>query len=111
MKPEITFEDFAKIDLRIGRIETVEAPEDLANLYKLTVDFGAEIGKKTVLAGVRKYYLPEELSGRQVVAVVNLAPKKVKEYTSEGMLLAADPESGPVFLIPNKVVPEGCLVR
>lgn len=111
MKPEISFEDFQKLDLRIGRIELVESPADLTKLYKLTVDFGPEIGKKVILAGIRKHYSPEDLTGRQVVAVVNLASKKVKEYVSEGMLLAADPESGPVLLIPRKDVVEGCLVH
>lgn len=110
MKPEITFEDFAKLDIRIGRIELVEAPEDLNKLYKLTVDFGEEIGKKIILAGIKKYYTSEDLTGRQVVAVVNLAPKKVKEYVSEGMILATDAEASPVLLIPRKDVPEGSVI-
>ncbi len=111
MKPEITFEDFAKLDIRIGRIEAVEAPIDLNKLYKLTVDFGQEIGKKTILAGIKKHYTSEDLTGRQVVAVVNLAPKKVKEYISGGMILATDDEVSPVLLIPRKDVPKGSAVR
>ena len=111
MKPEVSFEDFQKLDLRIGRIEQVEAPTDLDKLYKLTVDFGPEIGKRTILAGIRKHYSETDLLGREVVAVVNLAPKKVKEHVSEGMILAADGELGPVLIIPRKEVPVGSLVR
>lgn len=111
MKSEISFEEFSKLDLRVGRIEQVEAPEDLTKLYKLTVNFGPELGSKTNLAGIKKHFSPEELTGRKVVAVVNLAPKRVKDYVSEGMILAADGEAGPALLTVSGEVLEGATIR
>lgn len=92
MKEFITIEDFQKLDLRVGKIESVEIPEGLDRVYKLTVDLDLELGKKTIFAGIRNYPL-ESLIGRQVVVVVNLLPKKIKDWFSEGMILAADGQS------------------
>lgn len=115
MKGLVSFADFQKLDLRVGRIEKVETPEGLDRLYQLTVDFGLELGQKTVLAGVKDYSV-EELIGRKAVFVYNLEPKTVKGYVSEAMLLAACPVSGeselpPIILVPEKDLPEGSLVR
>lgn len=110
MKDLISIDDFKKLDLRVGKIELVEVPEGLDRVYKLTVDLGPELGQKTIFAGIRNYP-PESLIGRQVIVVVNLLPKKIKEWFSEGMILAADSESGPVLLIPEREAVEGTSIR
>ena len=116
MKDLVSFDLFNKLDLRVGRIEKVEVITGIDRLYKLTVNFGLELGQRVVLSGIRNYSI-EELMGRKAVFVYNLEPKKVKGVVSEGMLLAAcvgETEEGhgvPVFVIPERDVPEGTLVH
>src|SRR5690606_30448241 len=99
-KPDqITPEDFAKIDLRVARVETAEFVEGADRLLKLGVDLGSE--KRTVFAGIRGAYEPAQLVGRQVVIVANLKPKKMRFGTSEGMALAASDDSGVFLLSPD----------
>ena len=89
MKPEITYEDFAKLDIRVGLIENCEEKEGSDKLLRLTVDFG-ELGKRNILSGIKKWYKPNDLMGKQFTFVVNLAPRKMMGEFSEGMILAAD---------------------
>jgi methionyl-tRNA synthetase len=93
---QITPEDFARIDLRIARVEAAELVEGADRLLKLGVDLGGE--RRTVFAGIRGSYEPAQLVGRHVVVVANLKPKKMRFGTSEGMALAASDDSG-LFLI------------
>jgi len=98
VNPEITIEDFAKLDLRVAKIVHAEAVEDADKLVKLTLDLGGST--RTVLAGIKSAYAPEALEGRLAVVVANLAPRKMKFGLSEGMILAASGEDGPgIFLI------------
>ena len=95
---EITLEDFAKLDLRVARIARAEAVEGADKLVKLTLDLGG--AERTVFAGIKSAYRPEELEGRLALVVANLAPRKMKFGVSEGMLLAASGEEGPgIFLV------------
>lgn len=110
MKDLIGLEEFQKLDLRVGRIASVEIPEGLDRVYKMTVDLGPELGQKTIFAGIRNYP-PETLIGRQVVVVVNLLPKKIKDWFSEGMILAVDGEWGPILLIPEREVSVGIQIK
>jgi len=96
---QITPDDFAKIDLRVARVETAEFVEGADRLLKLGVDLGSE--KRTVFAGIRGAYEPAQLVGRQVVIVANLKPKKMRFGTSEGMALAASDDSGVFLLSPD----------
>lgn len=82
----IKFEDFQKIDLRVGKIKNCEDVEGADKLYKITVDIGEE---RTIVAGIKPYYRKDELIGKRIVVVVNLEPRKVRGIVSEGMLLAA----------------------
>jgi len=82
----INFEDFIKIDLRIGRIIEAEKVEGSTKIIKTIVDLGED--KKQVLAGIGEFYTPEELIDRVVALVVNLSPKKIMGFDSEGMILA-----------------------
>ncbi len=107
----INFEEFKKIDLRVAKIITAEKVEKSENLVKLEIDLGAELEKRQVLAGIQKYYQPEELMGRQIIVVVNLEPKKMMGMESQGMLLAADINGEPILLMPDKQVPPGSKIH
>ncbi|MDA3837111.1 MAG: methionine--tRNA ligase [Nanoarchaeota archaeon] len=89
---EVTFEDFAKLDLRVAEIKEVEEIEDADKLYKISLDVGENIGARTVCAGIKKYYSKEDLIGRKIVYFANLKPRKMKGVVSEGMLFAASTE-------------------
>ncbi len=95
----ISAEEFARIDLRVARIETAEYVEGADRLLRLTVDLGGE--RRTVFAGIRGAYEPEKLAGRHVVIVANLKPKKLRFGVSEGMALAASGEAGLFLLAPD----------
>jgi methionyl-tRNA synthetase len=95
--PEIGYEDFAKIDLRVARVVEAAHVEGADKLLRLTLDVGGET--RNVLAGIRSAYSPEELRGRLVVMVANLAPRKMRFGVSEAMVLAAGPGGGDLWLI------------
>lgn len=95
--PEIDFDDFAKVDLRIARIEKAEHVEGADRLLRLTLNIGSET--RIVLAGIKSAYQPEDLEGKLTVMVANLAPRKMKFGLSEGMVLAAGPGGKDLFLL------------
>ena len=95
---EITFDDFAKVDLRVVRIVNAEHIEEAKKLLKLTLSLGGS-ETRTVFAGIKSAYKPEELVGRLAVMVANLAPRKMKFGTSEGMVVAAGPGKAEIFLL------------
>lgn len=107
----VSFDEFKKLDVRVGTILTVTEPEGSEKIYRLEVDLGEAIGKRVVFAGVKKFYTPEELLNRQIVVLVNLAPRKFFGEESGGMLLAADEEGIPILLMPEKKVAEGTTIR
>jgi len=94
--PQIEFDDFAKVDLRVARIENAEHVEGADKLLKLTLDIGE---KRQVFAGIKTAYAPEDLIGRLTVMVANLKPRKMKFGTSEGMVLAAGPGGSDIWLL------------
>ena len=89
VKEEITYEDFTKLDIRIGHILTAEMVPDTDKLIKCTIDFGEGIGKRTIVSGIREWYEPEQLVGKRLPYLINLAPRNLRGVMSEGMLLAA----------------------
>ena len=93
----ISIDDFAKVDLRITRIVEAGPVEGADKLLRLVVDLGTE--RRTVFAGIRQAYAPEQLVGRLTVVVANLAPRKMRFGTSEGMVLAAGPGGADIFLV------------
>ena len=106
----ISIADFAKVQLRVGRVFEAEPVEGSDKLLKLQVVIGEE--RRQIVAGIRKNYSPEDLIGRQVIVCVNLKPAKLRGVESQGMLLAAtDAEGGAILLQPNKEAPEGAGVR
>jgi len=105
----INFEEFQKIDLRVGKIIEAEKIEGTDKLLKLKVDLGEE--KRQLVAGIAKFYQPEDLIGKEIVVVANLEPKILRGIESQGMLLAADVEGKPVLLKPDQEVPPGTKIR
>jgi methionyl-tRNA synthetase len=109
-RPEIEIDDFARLDLRVARIVQAEAVPGADKLLKLTVDAGD--GMRTVFAGISQAYEPEALVGRQVVLLANLKPRKMRFGLSEGMVLAAGPGGGDIFLLsPDSGATPGMQVR
>ena len=106
----VTFEEFKKIEIRIGKILSAEKVENADKLLKLTVDFGSEIGKRQIVSGIAEFYQPSELEGKKLPFIVNLEPRKFKGVESQGMLLAVQSDDKPVLLIPNNDLPEGSIV-
>jgi methionyl-tRNA synthetase len=109
----IDFSDWEKLDLRVGKIIKIEDIEGADKLYKLTVDLGIEVGKRTICAGIKQHYSKDELKNKKVIIFVNLAPRKLKGITSEGMVLAAvNEERGKVILLaPEDDIEVGSKVR
>ena len=109
----VNFEDWAKLDLRVGEIEKVEEIEGADLLWKLMVDLGKELGKRTICAGIKKYYSKDELIGKKIIVFANLAPRKMRGIESQGMLLAADQsEKGKVILLtPEKDIEVGSKIH
>ena len=105
----ITYEQFKEIELRIGKISDAARVEGSEKLLKLGISLGEET--RVIVAGIGKKYTPEELIGKEIVLVANLAPKALMGMESQGMLLAADSEEGPVLLMPDREVPPGSEIK
>ncbi|WPU66689.1 tRNA-binding protein [Peredibacter starrii] len=107
--PNITFEDFLKVDIRIGTIISANPfPEARKPAYQLLIDFGGTIGKKKSSAQITTQYSLDELVGRQIAAVVNFPPRQIGKFMSEVLTLGFPNENGEVILFsPDKAVPNG----
>ena len=107
--PQITFADFDRVDIRVGRIVRADAfPEARKPAYKLTIDFGPEIGTRSSSAQLTKRYEQHELKGRLVIAVVNFPPRQIGPFMSQVLTLGVPDEDGAVvLLVPDKDVPVG----
>ena len=109
-KAEITYDDFAKIDLRVGTIIAAEKVEKADKLLKLTLDMGTE--KRTVVSGIAMHFKPEDIIGKQVTVVANLAPRKMRGIESNGMILMAQNADGRlIFVSPLETADAGSEVK
>lgn len=105
----ISWQDFEKVELRVGTVTAVEAfPEAHKPAYKLTVDFGPDVGLRRSSAQLTAHHTPEDLNGRQVVGVVNFPPKRIGPFVSECLITGFYREDGSVILaVPDQPVPNG----
>ena len=125
---EINIDDFAKVEIRVGKILTAEKVEGADKLLKLEVDFGSETKivkneetgeetteilpiKRQILAGIAQFYAPEALIGKECPFVYNLAPRTLRGFESQGMILCPSNNSSPVLLHPDKEIAPGSLVK
>lgn len=107
----ITFEEFLKIDIRVGTITSAERVPKSAKLLKLQVDFGSEIGTRQIVAGIGLSFEPDKIVNTTVCAVINLAPRKLMGLESHGMILAGHIDSGPgVSLVTCLGSPAGTII-
>lgn len=106
LKSEIVFDDFAKIDLKTGTIIQAGKVEKADKLLKLEIDLGFET--RTMVSGIAMHFQPEEIIGKQVVVVANLAPRKMRGIESNGMILMAEDKDGKLqFVAPTQPVDNG----
>ncbi|MBI4086137.1 MAG: methionine--tRNA ligase [Candidatus Liptonbacteria bacterium] len=122
-----TIDDFKKLDIRIGKVVSAEKVEGADKLLKLIFDFGSDpstgsqpsqsfsgqAGRDTrqILAGIAQFYEPEALIGKEMPVIVNLEPRTLRGYESQGMILCADAEGRPAILMPETEVPAGSIVK
>lgn len=109
LKPTVTIDDFGKLDIRIGTVTAAEKMEKSDKLLKLTVNSGLD--QRTILSGIAKQYTPEQMVGKQVTFIANLAPRKMMGIESQGMILMAEDQDGKLRLLqPNEAVNPGASV-
>jgi methionyl-tRNA synthetase len=109
VKPEIVYDDFGKLDLKVGTIVSAEKVQKADKLLKLAVDLGSEI--RTIVSGIALHFNPEEIVGKQVVVVANLAPRKMRGIESQGMILMAEDAAGKLhFINPEAAINNGAIV-
>ena len=109
MTDNISFDDFLKVDIRVGRVLRAEPfPEARKPAIKMWIDFGPELGERKTSAQITAHYTPESLQGRQVLAVTNFPPRQIGPFMSEVLVLGlADADGEIVLLTPDKPVPDG----
>lgn len=108
----VSIEDFAKLDIRVGRVVNVEDIERARKpVYKLTVDLGSELGHRTIVAGIKEKYSKEDLMDKRIVCIVNLEPKMVAGVESQGMILAAGEIENVSMLVPDREIEEGARIH
>lgn len=109
---QISYEDFKKVEMKVGKILSAEVVEGADKLYKFMVDVGEE-SPRQILSAIREYYTePEFFINKKLVFVTNLAPRTIRGFESQGMVLAVDGlESEPIFLVPESEVSPGSSVR
>lgn len=108
MTDTITFDDFLKVDIRIGTIIAAEVFKEARKpAYKMQIDFGEEIGIKKTSAQITVHYTPEDLVGKQVAAVVNFPPRQIGPLMSEVLTLGFSDDTGIVLFSPDRPVPNG----
>lgn len=112
---QISFEDFKKVEIKIGKIISAEKVEGSDKLIKLEVDFGfnetGEPIRRQIVAGIAQYYSPEALIGKECPFAYNLAPRTLRGLESQGMILCPSDENGPVLMHPDKDIMPGSVVK
>lgn len=114
MKPSITIDEFAKVDIRIGTVIEASVPKGSAKLLRCVVDFGQDIGTRVIFSGIKEFYEPDQLVGKQLPYIINVAPRKMMGEESQGMLVAGmakiGDETRAVLLVAETPVKPGTMV-
>jgi len=111
MKTDINYSDFEKLDIRVGLILNASAPDWSEKLIRYENDLGEEIGRRVLFSGIRKWITPEELVGKRVPGIGNMAPKKMGDEMSQGMVIMADPSTSSGQVAPVMIyLPDNLLV-
>ncbi len=111
IKPIVSFDDFAKLDLIVGKVIDVFDVDGSEKLYRMTVDFGSVYGERTIFAGLKPWYKKSQLKEKQFVFAANLAPRKMPGGESQGMMLAVDSDEKPLLLPASKGAVPGARLR
>ncbi|MBI4990572.1 methionine--tRNA ligase [Candidatus Gottesmanbacteria bacterium] len=111
VKDVVSFSDFQKLDLRVGKVIKAEAVEGSRNLVRMNVDLGSDYGVQKILAGIGEWYKQKDVKGKKFIFVANLAPKQMMREMSSGMILCADIDEKAVVIPVDKKIPEGAIVR
>lgn len=109
-KPQIQYDDFGKLDIRLGKVVAAEKVPDADKLIKCTIDFGVA-GTRTIVSGIAEWKKPEELVGKTLPYIFNLAPRMLRGVESQGMLLAASDEAGVALLTPERDIAPGTKLK
>ncbi len=109
VKPEITYDDFSKLDIRTGKIIEAEKVPKADKLLKLLVDIGIE--QRTIVSGIAEHFSPEEIVGKEVSVLINLAPRKLRGIESNGMILMAEDANGKLYFVNTDGVSAGNIIK
>ncbi len=108
----VSIDEFKNIDIRVGKVIEASVHDKARNpMYILRIDFGSEIGERTIVAGIRDRYAKEEIEGKKIACVVNLEPKSVAGVISNGMILAAESGVSLSLLVPDRDIEQGSRVH
>lgn len=110
-KGEISFDDFQKLDLRVGKIVKVEPIEGSVNLLRLKVNLGYDYGVRQIVSGIARWYKSDQLVGRKFIFVANLEAKKLMGEESNGMIVCADSDHTAIIIPVDDKIPEGTVLR
>lgn len=111
MSSTIDYDHFSKVSMMVGTIQSAEDIPKADKLYKLMVDLGSTIGVRQIIAGIKPSYEKSNLINKQIIVVVNLEPRKLRGFESQGMLLAASNEGKAILLQPEAAVPNGTIIK
>lgn len=112
IKPIISFSDFQKLDLRIGKIAKAERKEGSKNLLRLKVYFGSEVGERSILTGIAQWYTPDDILDKKFIFITNLESRKIMDEESQGMILCAVKDDGSAIVLPiDDKIQEGTIIR
>lgn len=111
MKDLIAYDDFGKLDIRVGQVVSADLPEWSTKLIRYVMDFGPEIGQRTLFSGIREWIKPEDIIGKKYPVIINMTPKKMGDEESQGMMIMADTDEKPILLEVSQAIEVGTVVR
>jgi len=111
MKDTIMFNDFIKLDIRVGEVTDAKKIVNSNKLIELTIDLGEEIGTRTILTGMQKWYSPQDFIGKKFLFLANLEPRKMAGSESQGMIISADIDGEPKLIEAPSDLPNGTMIR